>query len=468
MHRLLLAALFIWTAHLVAQHPFYYGSDLSYVNEMEDCGAVFSENGQPKDVYQIFKNHKTNLARFRLWHTPSFYDTLNTGKRYSDFTDVRKSIGRAKAAGMHVLLDFHLSDFWADPNRQWVPNAWLPVVNNLPALQDSMYQHIYQTLMQLHAENLLPELVQVGNETNKGILQTEAQNMTWWLDWPRNGALFKRGIQAVRDVEAATGKPIRVALHVADPADAGWLMQGFWSNGVQDFDIIGLSYYWAWHKPVTIAQTGAIITQLRNQYPGKSVMIFETGYIWTNASNDQAPNIISEVHPNYSPASPANQKKWLTDLTQEVISRGGEGVMYWEPAWVSTSCKTPWGQGSHQEHATFFDFNENMLPQGGMLWPEFPFITNLDPVSENQGTVHIVQTDHSRELWVNVSKFDGTDSLIVHVFDAQGRLVLQDRVIITHGEGHERIMVDELPLGPYFVQLTHRNRDVFAQRILLK
>lgn len=97
-------------------------------------------------------------------------------------------------------------------------------------------------------------------------------------------------------------------------------------------------------------------------------MIFETGYIWTTASNDNANNIIGEVHPDYAPASPENQRKWLNDLTREVKKQGGAGVLYWEPAWVSSMCRTPWGQGSHQEHATFFDFNNNVLPNGGMQW----------------------------------------------------------------------------------------------------
>ena len=370
------------STHVAFAQTFYFGSDLSYVNEMEDCGVVFKENNTPKDPYSIFADHGTNLVRLRLWHTPAWYDTLNAGNRYSDYEDVCHSIMRAKAAGMDVLLDFHLSDLWADPSRQIVPAAWASVVNNLSVLQDSLYQYVYTTLTDLHSKGLMPELVQIGNETNRGIMLSEQQNNAGWqLNWQRNAALFKKAIQAVRDVEAATNSDIKVALHIADPAEASWLMSGFWSNGVKDFDIIGLSYYWAWHKPTTIAQTGNIIANLKSLYAGKEVMIFETGYIWTTQSNDNASNIISETHPNY-PATPAGQLKWLTDLTQEVINKGGMGVLYWEPAWVSSPCFTPWGQGSHQEHATFFDFSSNMLPGGGMIWPEFAF-QNLPSSTNN-------------------------------------------------------------------------------------
>lgn len=354
--------------------PFYLGADLSYVNEMEDCGVVYKENGQAKDPYQIFAGNGCNLVRLRLWHSPSWYDTLNQGKRYSDFADVRKSIQRAKSAGMAVLLDFHLSDIWADPQRQLAPAAWGAVLDNLPVLQDSVYQYVYQTLSRLNAENLLPEMVQIGNEVNRPILLSVADNdANVPIDWNRNAPLFQSGIAAVRAVEKESGKKIQIALHLADPAAARQLLVGFWSHGVQDFDIIGLSYYWAWHKPTTIAQTGSIIADFRKMYPGKEVMILETGYIWTTESNDNAGNIISEVHPDYAPASPENQLKWLVDLSKEVKRQGGVGVLYWEPAWVSSPCWTPWGQGSHQEHAAFFDFENNVLPNGGMRWFDMEF-----------------------------------------------------------------------------------------------
>jgi len=348
---------------------FYVGADLSYTNEMEDCGVVFLENNQPKDPYRMFADNGCKLVRLRLWHTPSWYDTLNTGKRYSDLDDVRRSIRRAKDAGMAVLLDFHLSDFWADPQRQLAPAAWLPVVNDLPALRDSVYNYVFQTLVHLNSEGLLPEMVQVGNEVNRPILlspQDDAAGVP--TDWNRNAPLFVSGFQAVRDAAKHAGKDIKSVLHLADPSKTAWLLDEFWKHGVRDFDVVGMSYYWAWHKPVTIAQTGAIIAHLRGKYPDKAVMILETGYIWTTDSNDNAGNIISETHPDYAPASPDAQYRWLADLTAEVKRRGGSGVLYWEPSWVSSPCRTPWGQGSHQEHAAFFDFQNNALPEGGMKW----------------------------------------------------------------------------------------------------
>jgi arabinogalactan endo-1,4-beta-galactosidase len=190
----------------------------------------------------------------------------------------------------------------------------------------------------------------------------------WTLNWNRNAQLFNEAIRAVRDAEATAGKSIKIALHLAAPAETNWLLNGFLNNGVVDFDVIGISYYWAWHKPTTIAQTGQIIRNLKQSHPDREIMIFETGYIWTFQSNDNANNIINDTHPDYHPPSPVQQRRWLEDLTREVVAAGGSGVLYWEPAWVSSPCWTQWGQGSHQEHAAFFDFNNELLQEGGMLW----------------------------------------------------------------------------------------------------
>ena len=367
-HHIILALLSFQTLLLqpvVGQH-FYFGADLSYVNEMEDCGAVYKLQNEERDAYEIFEEHGANLIRLRLWHTPSWYDNLNDGIRYSDVADVRQSIMRAKALGMKVLLDFQLSDNWADPSHQVVPAAWAGVVDDVPVLQDSLYNYISSTLMNLAADDLLPELVQIGNETNKSILQTQEQNDSGWvLDWAKNSALFNTAFDAIHDVEAATGDSIRIAIHIANPADVIWMADQFWDHGVQGFDIIGISYYASYH-PVSMASTGNIIQTLRDTYPGKDVMILETAYPWTTAGEDAANNLLNSV--SGYPASPVNQKQWMIDLTQTVIDHGGSGVVYWEPAWISTSCSTQWAQGSHWENATFFDFSSNLHEEGGIAW----------------------------------------------------------------------------------------------------
>ncbi|MCB9263976.1 MAG: glycosyl hydrolase 53 family protein [Lewinellaceae bacterium] len=127
--------------------------------------------------------------------------------------------------------------------------------------------------------------------------------------------------------------------------------------------------------PTDIEDTRNIIESLKDQYPDKEVMIVETGYIWTTGWNDNANNLFNTTHPDYAPASPEHQRDWLIDLTTAVMQVGGIGVVYWEPAWVSSPCYTEWGQGSHYENAAFFDFDNNLLLPGGVEWMEHDYGT---------------------------------------------------------------------------------------------
>ncbi len=374
--------------HIDAQ-SFYFGADLSYVNEMEQCGAVYKEGGNAKDPYAILKDHGCNLVRLRLWHTPSWYDALNDGDRFSDLADVAMSISRAKALGMDVLLDFHLSDTWADPAHQVVPAAWAAVVNNQTILEDSLYNYVYATLSTLGNQGLLPDVVQIGNETNRGILLSQAVNdQGWTLDWNRNVALFQTAQNAIDAIEIAYSVTIKSAIHIADPEDVEWYIGQFVANGFTSFDIIGISYYWQWHQPLTFTQVGDVVGRLKQNYPGKNVMLFETAYGWTTQNADVANNILFNTYPGYAPLTPENQKKWMIDLAQEVIDNGGSGIVYWEPAWVSTGCSTQWVQGSSWDNATFFDFNNDMQEEGGIGWMlhQYDFTLSAEdpsPVSES-------------------------------------------------------------------------------------
>jgi len=362
---------------------------------MEDCGVNFKENGVLNDPYVMLRDHGCNLVRLRLWHTPSWYDVLNLGNRYSDLSDVILSCFRAKSLGMQVLLDFQLSDTWADPSHQVVPAAWAGVVDNLPLLQDSLYNYIYQTLFAFSQAGLTPEIVQIGNETNKGILLSQQVNdQGWSVNWTRNAALFNTAIDAVRDLETAEGVSIKVALHIADPSELTWWINQFWTNGVQDFDIIGVSYYHQYHQDL-IPAVGAAISNMKTTYPGKAVMVLETAYPWTSGFDDGANNLLHTVYTGY-PFSPQNQQQWLIDLTQTVIDHGGSGVVYWEPGWVSTTCKTQYGTGSNWENCTFFDFDNNLLNEGGVGWMShaYDFTSSTETPYTDSVFLSVFQYDH--------------------------------------------------------------------------
>lgn len=441
---------------------FYFGNDLSYVNEMEDCGVVYQENNNPKDPFQIFADKGSNLIRLRLWHTPSWYDDLNNGQRYSDFQDVKKSIQRAKDAGMEVLLDFHLSDNWADPSKQLVPEAWLSVVDDLPVLKDSLHNYIFQTLSILNSENLLPEMVQIGNETNKGILLSPDDNAVWTLDWPRNAELFNTAIQAVKEVESASGKEIDIALHIAGPDNISWLLPEFVANGVTDFEVIGMSYYWTWHQPATISEVGELIAELKNNYPGKKVMIFETSYPWTDDWNDNANNIATELNTAYSPASPQAQKDWMIDLTEAVMSNGGDGIIYWEPAWVSSGCWTQWGEGSHGEHLAFFDFENNLIENGGISWMSHDYVSSSSE-EEVLESFKMWTSDDDSLLHISVPNEMATADFQIKLINAEGK-----NIFASKATGNSSVTLPKLNAGIYFAFLYNENKLVFEEKLFFQ
>ena len=213
---------------------FYSGADLSYVNEMEDCGAIFKNlNNAVEDPYKIFYDAGAKIIRVRLWHNPKWTN-------YSNLEDVKKSISRAKTLGMKILLDFHYSDTWADPGKQIIPKEWEDLLNDQNALGQKVYSYTKSVLNELISENLTPDIVQIGNEINTMILQEENNHKK--MDWDRNAFLINSGISAVRDLE----KGIEVMLHIAQPENASWWFNEASVNGITDFDWIGLSYYPKW------------------------------------------------------------------------------------------------------------------------------------------------------------------------------------------------------------------------------
>lgn len=453
---------------LVHAQPFYFGSDLSYVNEMEDCGAVYTQDGEAQNIFGLFAVQGANLIRLRLWHTPSWYDQLNAGKRYSDLDDVRHAILRAKTAGLQVLLDFHLSDTWADPGHQVVPAAWADVVDDQNVLADSLRNYIYQTLISLGQENLLPDIVQIGNETNRGILLSqEVNDQGWTLDWQRNVVLFQAASTAIDLVSQELSVPIRKAIHIADPGDVAWFTDQFVTNGFNNFDIIGISYYWQWHQPVTIPQVGQIVGSLKEDYPDKDVMIFEAAYGWTTQNADGANNLLFNAHPSYAPLSPVNQKKWMVDLTQAVIDHGGSGVIYWEPAWVSTDCETPWVTGSSWDNATFFDFDHGLMADGGIGWMSHPydFSTSVSHEHPTLGRFDFAYADGEVIIW-NSGKQELESPFTLSLYSTDGRRIFSGRMQSDNERGI-RVPVPGLTSGFYIVSIVDSDQQNYTGKVVI-
>lgn len=330
--------------------PFYDGADLSYLNEMEDCGARFKNlKNEFQDPFEIFSQAGAEIIRVRLWINPKWTN-------YSNLEDVKKTIRRSKGLGMKVLLDFHFSDTWADPSTQIIPEDWISFVDDEIELGEILYHYTESVLIALKDENLKPDLVQIGNEINTMILQKEGQHNEN-IDWNRNSYLINKAIAAVRNLD----KNIEIMLHIAQPENALWWFDLAVKNKITDFDWIGLSYYPKW-STIKLEEVNQPLKTLINTY-SKKLMVVETAYPFTLENADSADNILDEdALISGFPANAEGQYQYLLNLKNQIRTAGGQGLIYWEPAWVSTNCKTLWGTGSHWDNATLFDFNHKALP----------------------------------------------------------------------------------------------------------
>ena len=336
----------------VNEMEFIKGADVSLLLQLEDNGGVFKENGIVKDPIQIFKDHGLNYIRLKIWHSPT------TG--YDDLSKVLLAAQRIKNAGLKFLLDFHYSDIWADPGNQSKPAAWNGISGL--ALKDSIYNYTKNVITTLKNHNLLPDMVQIGNEIICGMLWNDGricEQYNTQQQWANLGALVKEGIRGVNE-SLDLNDSIKIMIHIdrgGDNGGARWFFDGLLAEGVQ-FDIIGLSYYPWWQGTFNDLQLN--LTDLAQRY-GKDIIVVETAYPWTLAWNDNTNNIVGNSNQLLAgyPATVDGQKKFLVDLmniVNGVPNNKGVGVFYWEPDWITTpTLGSPW------ENLAMFDFSGEVL-----------------------------------------------------------------------------------------------------------
>lgn len=345
---------------------FIMGADLSYVNQILDHGGTYRDSGAVENPYKIFSDYGTDVVRLRLWHDPEWTAELYEGDddpMYNDREDVTDAIRKAKEQGMAVNLDFHYSDTWADPDQQNIPGAWTDITD-LDELKDALYSYTKETLQHLEGEDLMPEYVQIGNETNCGLMYSNAPDDFPPLNvcdehWSNTGEVINSGIEAVREVSSDSDVNTKIILHIAQPENVSWWLDNMTTSGnVTDFDIIGISYYTAW-SDVSLDDISEHISNFRDDFE-KEVMIVETAYPWTLENADDYNNIFGEdVLVDGYPATKEGQRDFMIDLTKEIMDGGGTGLMYWEPAWITSDMKDRWGTGSSWENNALFDFEGN-------------------------------------------------------------------------------------------------------------
>lgn len=312
---------------------FIMGMDASAVLAEEASGVkYYGFDGTEQDVFKTLAECGVNYIRVRIWNDPFDAEGHGYGGGNCDIQTALEIGKRATRYGMKLLVNFHYSDFWADPGKQMVPKAWEGFTVEEKA--QAIYDYTKESLELLKQENVAVGMVQVGNETN-GHLCGES-------NWANMCQLFSAGSRAVREVFPEA----KVALHFANPetenryADYAAQLDKY----QVDYDVFASSYYSFWHG--TLENLGNVLTHVKNTY-GKEVMVVETSYAYTAEDSDFNGNTISEgsnVDKRY-PYSVQGQTNALVDVIELVNSIGGIGVCYWEGTWITV------GQNSWEENS---------------------------------------------------------------------------------------------------------------------
>ena len=369
---------------------FYRGADISTLDELEKKGVCFYDGGQKGDLFDILKRYGVNMIRLRIWNDPYDEDGAPYGGGTNDFAATERLARRAIEHGMEVLLDFHYSDFWADPGKQFPPKAWRDL--SLEKLETEVYRYTYGVVSCLVKNGLRPAMVQVGNEITNGLLwdagklpvSEDNEHFAPSENFGNTARLLQSGIKAVREADNS----INIMLHL-DFGGNNELYRNWFDQVIEhrlDFDTIGLSYYPFWHR--TLDDLTFNMNDISARY-SKDVLVVETAYGYTleKPSGDKAAledSVFKDYHPY--PITPEGQRDFLIELAkriQNVPNERGRGFVYWEPAWVPRSTwATKAGmryilhegeEGSGWGNQALFDFAGNTLP----AWEAFKKVESL-------------------------------------------------------------------------------------------
>lgn len=330
---------------------FIRGVDISTLKMVEEKGGIFYENGVSADVPSVLASHGANYCRLRIWHNP--FDDLGNpyGGGTNDYATTLTLARRAVGSGMKFLLDFHYSDFWADPGRQLKPKAWVSL--SLAELKNVVYNYTKGTLDALRGEGIVPDMVQIGNEITSGMLWNDGRvGSTGFEDFTQLSEIIASGIFGVRE---SAGDQCRIILPLDDGGNNSlyrWWFDAINSSGpVLDYDIIGLSYYPMWHG--TLEELRYNLNDISSRYD-KDVAVMETAYAWTLEDGDGLGNSFGaaeEALVGY-PATPQGQIDFMNDLEQVILNvanNRGLGYFYWEPSWIATPGAN-WTTAAGQEY----------------------------------------------------------------------------------------------------------------------
>lgn len=344
----LCGALLVFSLTIRARGADYMiGADLSFLAQAEQRGTQFKENGQVKPGLQIFKDHGYNWIRLRLFHTPS-------NARENLPNNLEYTIALAKQArqmGMKFLLDYHYSDTWADPGKQFIPAAW----NNKSheELVQAVTDYTRDTIAAMRDAGVLPDMVQIGNEITPGMLWPDGRLDRSKPDsnWQNFADLLKAGVKGVELGHGDQPMP-KICIHI-DKGGSLSATKYFYEKCNQygvPYDVVGESYYPFWHGSLLDLRDTLNYVALELK---KDVIVAEVAYNWRPTPGNDGYG----GRPAPFPESPEGQRDFLEAvhrIVMETPNNHGKGLFWWEPA-------VPPGRGGIATRG-MFDNDGNVLP----------------------------------------------------------------------------------------------------------
>ena len=347
---------------------FIFGMDISSVLAEEASGVKYYDfDGNEADLFRILADSGINYIRVRVWNNSYDDEGRGFGGGNSDISAAVEIGKRATACGMKLLVDFHYSDFWADPGKQMVPRAWKDMDSEQK--EEALYEYTLDCMNRLKDAGVDVGMVQVGNETN-GMLSGEKV-------WSDIAHLMDAGARAVREVYPDA----LIAVHFANPENPDSYrkyaekLAYYEQYGRIRYDVFATSYYPFWHG--TLDNLSEILTEIANTY-GKKVMVMETSYPYTDKDTDFSGNTVggsAGITKDY-PFSVQGQANSIRNITDTVVNRtpAGIGVCYWEGAWITVGTDSweanhekwqQYGSGWASSYAAVYDPNDAGKYYGG-------------------------------------------------------------------------------------------------------
>ncbi len=347
---------------------FIRGMDASAVLAVENSGAkYYGFDGEEQDVFKTLAEAGVNYIRLRVWNDPYDENGNGYGGGNNDVATAIELGRRATQYGMKVCIDFHYSDFWADPTKQYVPKAWKGMT--IEQKSDALYGFTVTSLTDILNAGVDVCMVQVGNEINKGMSGETFMSSV--------AKLLNAGSSAVREVSKAAGKDIQVAVHYTDidkQGEVAKITADLQKYGV-DYDIFAMSYYSFWHGSMENMQEMAEYVQ--DTY-GKKVVIAETSYCYTAEDGDGSGNSVSgdgDLVDGYD-ATVQGQADMLRDICEAADEADIMGVFYWEGTWIpvgpadadNSELWEKYGSGWASSYSGSYDPKDAGKYYGGCSW----------------------------------------------------------------------------------------------------